>query len=519
MDPQNYPGRGLTLSQLIFALKEELKTTAHSPLYVAGQHRYLRKRHVDFLCSFTFDQVSQLDHDASTVLAGIREWKNSFAPINRLPFDVLSLIPTYLSSHNDRLRASFVCRQWRRTFLQRGDLWSELILSKDEVYVKTFLERSNGSALDIFTRYWDPAVTWKLLSAHTEQIRRLNFDCDGWFDIQEFADVISWPLPLLHTLTINNIGGDCNVLISQLLDFLEASPTLHTLCMDIIADRPTEAIPEERVVVLPNVKTFTLIMGDRAGASELGYGIAAHLSCPSAVSTSFVHMGDRNYEIAPGQIFPDPVAWRTIVPQYTKGPVEKATLEIEPCPMTCELTFWSLGESKIHLFFKTRADDDHELEFILPSESMHQEVFTQATRTILDHPQLESIKRFHICHSLRAFSSPRVSHIASQVGQLFKSLGPLDELMIYHCDIRPYFYLNHSNNGAEERVVFPPTKELIISYPFLPSDDQHLEDAEVAGLQYAMEKPVERLIIRGVTLSVEMEQSLRRRVNSLEITA
>ena len=35
MDIHNYPGRGLSLSQLIFALNEELKRVAYSPPYVA----------------------------------------------------------------------------------------------------------------------------------------------------------------------------------------------------------------------------------------------------------------------------------------------------------------------------------------------------------------------------------------------------------------------------------------------------------------------------------------------------
>ena len=36
MNTQTYPGKGLSLLQLVFALNEELKRTAFSPLYVAG---------------------------------------------------------------------------------------------------------------------------------------------------------------------------------------------------------------------------------------------------------------------------------------------------------------------------------------------------------------------------------------------------------------------------------------------------------------------------------------------------
>ncbi|KAF9783898.1 hypothetical protein BJ322DRAFT_1109745 [Thelephora terrestris] len=55
MDAHNYPGRGLSLSQLVFALNEELKRVAPSPL-------------------ITLEAFSQLDRDASNALATIREW-------------------------------------------------------------------------------------------------------------------------------------------------------------------------------------------------------------------------------------------------------------------------------------------------------------------------------------------------------------------------------------------------------------------------------------------------------------
>jgi hypothetical protein len=133
-----------------------------------------RKRRADLLNSFTFDNVSQLDQDISTVLADIREWRNSFVRINRTPLDILSLIPTQLVSQKDRFRATFVCRHWRRTFIQQGPLWSQLFLTKGEVYVKTLLERAKGSALDITANHNDSVGATKL-TLHTQQIRRIYF--------------------------------------------------------------------------------------------------------------------------------------------------------------------------------------------------------------------------------------------------------------------------------------------------------------------------------------------------------
>ena len=38
MNAHTYPGKGLSLSQLAFALKEELNRAAYSPSYVAKYH-------------------------------------------------------------------------------------------------------------------------------------------------------------------------------------------------------------------------------------------------------------------------------------------------------------------------------------------------------------------------------------------------------------------------------------------------------------------------------------------------
>jgi len=121
--------------------------------------------------------------------------------------DVLSLISTYLPSQKQRFRATFVCRHWRRTFLQNATLWSELCLSKGEAYVKTLLKRAKGSSLTILASDVDPVGTVMLLQPHTEQIADIEFANNRWADIQRFSELNSGPLPLLHTLSISVVGG------------------------------------------------------------------------------------------------------------------------------------------------------------------------------------------------------------------------------------------------------------------------------------------------------------------------
>jgi hypothetical protein len=479
------------------------------------------------LNSFTFHQVSQLDQDTSTALATIREWRNSFIPINRVPLDILSLIPTHLeshlSSHGDRFRASFVCRHWRRTFLQRAELWSKLYLSKGGVYVKTLLKRAKGSALDIIVDRRVPVSTMALLSSHTEQIRDLAFLSDWTTSIQDFAEVNPRPTHL-RSLTIINFGTGSNApnfpplftdlvnmktfryhseliqpplfshfvfpnlvsfefttkpvddfLASQLLDFLEASPMLRTVNMRIkIADISLEGIPQGRVVVLPNVESFNLTVSDGGP----GYKTAAHISCPSARNTYLTH-DKRAQSAIPEEMFPSSILWNAIIRQYTRNPIEEVTLEVKTdFTVACKLTFRSTCAAVVELCFEvdTKDEDDDESEDDL-AEEMHKEAFTQATRVVRNHPQLASVKRLHISHSYGYVGSHSGPDTVNEVGRLFRSLGSLDSLTIYHCELRPYLnsFLpppERPLDGTREPM-FPPIKELTISCPIHPDQREY----------------------------------------------
>jgi hypothetical protein len=560
---QIYPGQGLSLSQLVFALNKELKRAAYSPSYATKRHQCRPgKRHADLLPSFTFDQVSQLDQDASVALATVREWRNSFVPINRIPLDILPLIPTHLPS-NDRLRASFVCRRWRRTFVQCAELWSQLSLSMGEVYTKTFLERAKGSALDIIVSYEPPVSVMRLLSPHAEQIRRLSFVHNQLRDIQRFLEVNSGPLPLLHTLELftleeNSPAGfgrmtypsplffsnavnlkafrihsssmssppfNCfafpNLVLfdlsasplqrfsaSRLLDFLETSPMLRTVHMKVTTEISLEGVPQDRVVTLPNVETLTLIVTD----GRAGYGIAAHISCPSARFTSLSHRRE-SIGVIPEEIFPPPVLWNAIVHQYTRSPVEEVTLDVRTASIvTCKLTLRSADSTILELYSKVAGFD------LLLGE-VHHEVFLQATRTIRNHPRIANTKRLHIRHSVRSTETTEVSRIANEVGQLFKLIGSLDELTIHHCDLRPYLCPFLPGHDAEEPAVFPPTKKLTISHPPCLSDADEQCTTAMVGLarsQHALGTPFECVVIRNNALLVEAEEKLGPWVGRVE---
>jgi len=517
------------------------------------------ERCANFPNSFTFDDVSQLDQDISTTLANVREWRNSFVRLNRVPLDILSIVPTYLSSQGDRVRASFVCRHWRRTFLQHAPLWSELFLSKGETYVKTLLERAKGSTLDIVTGSNDAVDIITLLPPHNQQFRYLNFVFSHWRDIQIFSEINAGPLPLLRTIIINAVnefnldgpdvmtppslplfsnavnlrefslnserspflghfvfpnlttfelstapGGE-GFRASELLNFLEASPTLRTVQIAIIADIILSGIPQERVVVLPNVETFSLVVDD----GRPGYKIAAHISCPSVRHTLLRHETVAGMGIIQ-DIFPTSVSWGAIVRQYTRVPAEEVALEIKYSQdpiIACSLIFRSPDATVISLDFKVSASDEDDPE--VPFE----DVFSQASRTIRDHPLLPNIKRLRI--EYRFLMSPSLlTRIANEVGRLFQSVGPLDELTIYGCDLRSYLtpFLNlPERNNMEQPVVFPPIKKLAISHPFMQYYEEECMAAivELAKSQHARGVPFEHVTVCVGKLPTAMREGLR----------
>ena len=499
------------------------------------------------------------------VLATIREWKNSFASINRIPLDVLSLIPTHLPSQADHFRASFVCRHWRKTFLQCAELWSKLTLSKGEVYVRTLLKRAKGSQLVIQVGHIkNPNVTvgtMKLLSPLTNRIRDLEFTHHNWAGIQKFMEINHGPFPLLDSLTFNitrDAGHSASNMtrppfthpfntainlrkflfhsdstaspslshfvfpnlvvfefttweldLAVLLDFLEASPMLQTVGMTLVTDISLDGIPQGRVVILPNVESLNIFVYDDGPS----YEIMARISCPSITSTSLAPEGNEEY-INTEKIFPTLALWNTIIQQYTRSPLEEVTLKLTG-GVSCTLTLQSSDTTVIQLriFVGVYLHNG--------SAEVERDVLTKATSTILNHPQLANVKRFRICHDYDCLSSTPTLHVTNEVRRLFRFLGPLDELTIYHSDIQPYFdsFRNTPEGHTEEPVIFSPIKDLTISHPTMTRLSDGAGTTAIVGLaqaRHALGVPFERVIIRALWMPEGVEEGLRPWVGHVE---
>ena len=518
-----------------------------------------QERLSDFPHSSTSDQVSQLYQDTLAAFATICEWKNSFSPINRMPLDILSLIPTHLASRKDRFRASFVCRHWRRTLLQRAELWSELFLSMESVEddVKILLERAKGHALDIHISRGIPVNTALLLSSHTTRFKHLYLSYNTWEYIWTFSEMNYGPLPLLHTLEIVATDGDIledpgtvtpsfrnavNLEVFRLysdsklqpslsrfifpnltlfdfsmgslggfhapplLDFLEMSPLLRTVHMKIGGFIFFGGASLERVVTLPNVEYFDLTLG------RPNYKIAAHISCPSARRTLLNHENKTANAIE--GMFPSSTLWNAIVRQYTTGPVEEVILETKSIysvtSVTCNLTFRSRDAAAIKLGFTVSGEG----LFGMSPLKMHNHVLVHSIRTVQNYPQLAGIKRLHLHGGFRSSDAETI-----EAGQFLRSMGPLDELTLSYCDLWSYFCPFHDTGTGHITgpTTFPPVKELTIAHPVNLAESECAAIIELAESQYAAGRSFERVILRGDgRMLLEILEELRPWVGSVE---
>lgn len=479
-------------------------------------------------------------------LTDIREWRNSFVQINRIPLDVLSLIPSHLHFAQDRLKATHVCRHWRRTFLRHATLWSQLFLSRGEACISTFLKRAKGSTLQVFAIHDRSGEMMALLSPYIQQIGSLHFMFRPWTEIQRFSDDNSGPLPFLRTLEINIndtwtsghspplFRGAVNVerfvfrsekpsflnhfvfpnlttlelsanpasaglRASDVLDFLQASPMLRTVCMTITGTILPERVARSRVVVLPNVQTFSLDMDDGLRAYEL----VAHISCPSASRTLLTHrrrVDDIHTNNDLQDMFPTATSWDAIVGQFTRGPMEAVTLKIKTPRypvIACTLTFQSPDAAFMKLDIKVSGDLERRDQFHIPLEDMSLGVFSRASAIIQCHPLLRGTRCLRILDRTPSENADWMESVAGETRALIDSIGLVEELTLHGCGLRSClnrYIIDTANSGSLPLEL----KELTISQPFYTEGEEEgclAVVVELAKLQHMRGTPILRVTV------------------------
>jgi len=159
-----------------------------------------------------------------------------FAPINRVPPEILALIPDFWSADvRDQaiIALTHVCRAWREIFTSRSDLWADFDCENiDKTLV--YLDRSGFSPISI----------------RLERDERLS-------PRDPFIQIMPQVIPRLKSVSIHAPPGNLQEIIAQLSHSIPllASLTIEAKC---------ESVPQDCPMVAP-----TLLNGDLSSLREL----------------------------------------------------------------------------------------------------------------------------------------------------------------------------------------------------------------------------------------------------------
>lgn len=257
--------------------------------------------------------------------------KGNFAPINRIPGEVLSLIPTYWARQDPHLdkyliALTHVCRAWRALFISYPSLWGRLDF-RNVKKTRNFIERSKSSPLRVILcangrgRY--PKDAFLLAVPHLRRLQSVVFV--GTSDLlRHFSKHLTSPAPVLKELVMALSGsppvidgtffnGDlssldvlilagvithlpwknlphltefelsspptCGITVVHLLNFLEGAPRLREITIILTGSTPGSSnVPSRPMVHLPCLKKFEL------SANPVHSTILDYLTIPEGAS-------------------------------------------------------------------------------------------------------------------------------------------------------------------------------------------------------------------------------------------
>ena len=277
--------------------------------------------------------------DAFEVLRLIRSLKNRLAPINRIPPEVLALIPDSLDTRDgdeDLIALTHVCQAWREIFISRSSLWANFDCTNADK-TRVYLERSKSSPINLWLRRSyvlspsDPFLqiipnsidrlkslfVWGTpknlqditahLSHHAPLLERLDIDGGGsrpglttaLFNgdlpsLREFRlRRVHTQLPWRNMVNLTSFTWHCmlpdDFPIRHLLDFFESAPQLRNI--DLYEATPASGGQDGRLVSLACLKRMDIIWGKPSSL------LLSHLLVPVGAKLEIlVHSVDRVVE-------------------------------------------------------------------------------------------------------------------------------------------------------------------------------------------------------------------------------
>ena len=278
--------------------------------------------------------MDALERDALEVLCLVRTVKNSFAPISRIPPEVLSLIPDFFDEENkdgDLIASTHVCRDWRDVLTSRPSLWTQPDF-KNIDKTRAYIQRSQSSPLKLYLG--DSKVTNDAFTLVIPHIRRLksltihanalpsvlrHFRChapllekfdmyisritqpilDGALFDGDFSSlrelrlrrvITDFPWKNLANLQVVEIRSYSHAYgMVQLLNFFESAPLLHTVTLEY-SRLDTSDAPPERMVPLRHLKVFDI----NTNSSNLILLHRLHIPAGASLISKFELYGDES---------------------------------------------------------------------------------------------------------------------------------------------------------------------------------------------------------------------------------
>ena len=208
--------------------------------------------------------MNLLEQDALKVLSLVRSMKNTFAPINRVPQGILSLVPDYCDTDKELVALTHVCRGWRERFISCPSLWSFLDCANVEK-TRAYLERSKTHLLEVQLGREESASFLKdallLTVPHLGRLETLSLYGSS-DDLLQLTKYSGSPAPLLEKLKLTSARAETLVIQGAIFD--GHLPSLHEL-------RLSGVITNLVWGNLSNLRTFDLrqVAGDKISMTQL----------------------------------------------------------------------------------------------------------------------------------------------------------------------------------------------------------------------------------------------------------
>ena len=245
--------------------------------------------------------MDALERDVHGVFKLVHSLRNSFAPINRIPPDVISLIPDYISdeyyTYRDPVLAlTQVCRCWREIFTSRPSLWTRFYF-KNVDKTRTYIQRSKTSSLKFYLCDTSRDDAFSLIIPHLHRLNSLvvysptllrHFRCH--FPLLERLDICPhaykyreldgalfngdlsslrelrlsgvttrFPWKNLANLKDFDLKYSRHIDLARLLGFFESAPRLSNVKLHGLNPNSSNT-PPRRIVPLRHLNTFNISM-------------------------------------------------------------------------------------------------------------------------------------------------------------------------------------------------------------------------------------------------------------------